>query len=43
MSYRPPESVVRDAMEVFGLTYEEAVAEITNIDLAYGIADEDES
>ena len=40
--YTPPESVVRDAMEVFGYTREEAIAEVSGIDRAFGLTGKEE-
>lgn len=42
MTYEPPETVIRDAMETFGQTRDEAIAEMSRIDRAFGIADEEE-
>ena len=41
MTYEPPETVIRDAMEAFGYTRDEAIAEVSGIDRAFGIADEE--
>lgn len=41
MTYEPPETVIRDAMETFGQTREEAVAELSRIDRAFGLTKEE--
>ena len=40
--YTPPESVIRDAVEVFGYTREEAIAEVSEIDRAFGLTGKEE-
>lgn len=41
MTYEPPETVVRDAMETFGYTREEAISEVSRIDRAFGLTEEE--